>query len=187
MMWQNLVITLHFQSSKMKGNCQKSQLLCYHHFLCMGQELSAIYYYPVKILSSLVFVLWRTREKWKEANRKSEVTVMSFSKIVSAPSYNLSPLFSWEKFKQHGGLLCWRERGQTHERDKKIRMFWRCKHNNHPLLSIRAIQQKISLNNKNAEFLHSFANLIKIFHRTPEIKRDEQMWKSTLERFLKFY
>lgn len=126
-MWQNLPTTQNFQSSQMKGDCQKSRVLCYHHFLCMGQELSATCYYPEKILASLFFALWRVSSgphdnkmiittikvlgnSRKEANRKSQVIIMPFSKTISHPSHSSSPLFSWEKFKQHRGLHCGRER-----------------------------------------------------------------------------
>lgn len=109
-MWQNLPMTQNFQSTQMSGDCQESKVLCYHHFLCMGQELSAVYYHPGEILSSLFFALRRVSSglhdnkiittikvlgnSRKEENRKSQITIMLFSKSTSHLSHSLSPLFS---------------------------------------------------------------------------------------------
>jgi len=92
----------------------------------MGQELSAIYYYPGKILASLSFALQKVSSglhdnkiittikvpgnSRKEANRKSQVIVIPFLKTVSNPSHSWSPVFSQEKFKQHRGLHHGRQR-----------------------------------------------------------------------------
>lgn len=94
-MWQKLAMTLDFQSSQMKGDCQKVSAFVLSSLSVHGSGAFSYLLLPSKDHHWFLYyeVLGNSR---KEANRKSEVTITSFSKmvIVSVPSYDLSPFFS---------------------------------------------------------------------------------------------